>query len=155
LSPLAANLIRTYTPIAVGVIASWLTARGIHVDPSTTAAAIVAMTGVFTAAYYTIARVLEERYPAVGAVLLLAKPAVHPAEPAGDPLGEDDAAWLSALHGDVQATLMRPAAPVPSVSLSHLAAPMPQPPEPTRPDLLMVRKADTGAIPVYKRPPGR
>ena len=75
MDPLAINLIRTYVPVLVGAVVSYLAARGIHVAPDQTAWAVSAMTGVFTAAYYTVVRVLEERWPALGKVFLLSKPA--------------------------------------------------------------------------------
>jgi hypothetical protein len=164
LNPLSVNLIRTYVPVLAGALASYLAARGIHVQPQQTAWAVAAMTGVFTAAYYTIVRVLEEKFPALGPLLLLSRPAVSlhvagecPAAGEAEDYGED---WPP--RGEEQTMLHPvdvPSAPVvplsPSVSMSHLAAPMPQPAPVTRPEMLRVRKADTGAIPVYKRPPGR
>ena len=147
MNPLAANLIRTYVPIIVGAVVSYLVAHGIQVDPSTSAALIIAMTGIFTAAYYTIARVLEEKWPALGAILLMSNPAIAPAaEPWDDPHGDDPADWPP---NDVK---VAPHEPAPQQgSLADLVTQ-------TRPDVappLPARKADTGAIPVYKPPPGR
>jgi len=145
MNPLAANLIRTYVPIIVGAIVSTLVAHGIQVSPSAEASAIIAMTGMFSAAYYTIARVLEEKWPAVGAVLLLSKPAIAAAaEPWDDPDADDPAGWPPA---DVRVPPHEP--PQPAGSLAELVA-QTRPDAPARP-----RKADTGAIPAYKPPPGR
>jgi hypothetical protein len=149
MNPLAANLIRTYVPVLVGAVASWLTARGIGVTPGISAGAVVAMTAVFTGAYYTIARVLEEKFPAAGRVLLLSGPAAAPAgQPDCDLQAEDDADWLSALHGDDHA-FPRPAAATGPNPLAQLVA------QPAPREILRVRKADTGAIPAYRRPAGR
>jgi hypothetical protein len=171
LNPLAANLLRTYVPIAVGAAAAWLAARGIQVDAQTQAAAIVAMTGVFQAAYYTIVRVLEEKWPAVGAVLLLSKPAISSAAPESwdDPhFCEDPGPWPPGAvavppHEPPQqpapgpssgppVQAMPPASPLAATRYGGLADLVAQ----TRPDLpAPVRKADTGAIPAYRPPPGR
>lgn len=58
----ALSLIRTYVPIAVGAVLSWLLTLGIEVDESVRTAAVVALTGVLQAAYYTAARWLEQRF---------------------------------------------------------------------------------------------
>lgn len=54
--------IRTFVPIAVGVILSWLASKGIHpsVSQADMAAGIAALTGFFTAVYYTIIRLFEK-----------------------------------------------------------------------------------------------
>ncbi|MGH8922450.1 MAG: hypothetical protein ACRD0H_29620, partial [Actinomycetes bacterium] len=74
----------------VGAVVSWLAARGIHVQPDQSAWAVAAMTGVFSSAYYTIARVLEEKWPAVGKVLLLSKPAASLHVAGACPAAEED-----------------------------------------------------------------
>lgn len=175
MNPLAINLIRTYVPVLVGAVASFLVAHGVHVQPDQTAWAVAAMTGVFTSAYYTIVRVLEERWPWVGNVLLLSKPAatlhvVGVEQPEPKDYGED---WPPPEDGrgiydpqppEAMAPPRRhPAAAAPE-SVPSVAGLPPtatqtwpsgsadyQPPRAP----LRVRKADTGAIPVYRRPPGR
>jgi hypothetical protein len=151
MTPLSANLIRTYVPIAIGAVASWLAARGIHVNAGTQAAAVVAMTGVFQAAYYTIVRVLEERWPAIGAVLLMARPAVAPeAVPFHDPQADDETSWPPPVEDGYHF----PAQPSGS-QVVYEEGPPASPAPPARPEMLRVRKADTGAIPAYRTPPGR
>ena len=53
--------IRTFVPLGVGVLLSWLAAKGIHptISQADMAAGIAALTGFFTAAYYTVVRLLE------------------------------------------------------------------------------------------------
>ena len=200
MNPLSVNLIRTYVPVLVGAVASWLTARGIHLQPQQTAFAVATLTATFSAAYYTVVRVLEERFPVLGKVLLLSRPAVSlhvagecpaQAEDYGEgwPPRDDNAVEAERVQAAYERLMPQSApsqapAPVfqPSASVSHLAAPVPplgttghltvapqgfNPPATegpqttawraaeTRPEPLRVRKADTGAIPAYRRPPGR
>ncbi len=181
MNPLAVNLIRTYVPVLVGAVASWLTARGIHLQPQQTAWAVATLTATFSAGYYTVVRVLEERFPAVGPLLLLSRPAASlhvvadcPAAAEAEDYGEgwpprDDYTTLHPAQAPAPVSQAATPARLP-VSLSGVGAPLPplgttghltvaQPvvPEvpPTRPEPLRVRKADTGAIPVYRTPPGR
>lgn len=157
---LGPNLIRTYVPVLVGGIASWLTARGIHVDAATQSELVVAMTSIFTAAYYTVARVLEERFPQLGAVLLGYRPAQHlgpadeypePAEGEQWPPAEQPAAGgtgqFSYLAPDM--SQQQPVIPQPAAqqgSLADIVACTPP---------AKARGPRTGAIPAYRRPPGR
>lgn len=165
MNPLASNLLRTYVPILVGAVASWLAARGIHVDAQTQAAAVVAMTGIFQAAYYTVVRVLEERWPAVGGVLLLSKAPVSLHTAGACPGVQEDYGhdWPpredQAPAGYEQRVYAQPSQPT-QATTGHLGLAgaydyqAPKVAE-TRPDPVAVRKANTGAIPVYKPPPGR
>ncbi len=63
------SLIRTYVPIVVGALVSWLITLGIEVDSTTQAGLVTGLTGVVTAAYYTIVRLLETRIPWIGVLL--------------------------------------------------------------------------------------
>ena len=188
MNPLAINMIRTYVPVLVGAVASYLVAHGVHVQPDQAAWAVASMTGVFTAAYYTIVRVLEERWPWIGTMLLLSKPAasLHVAGACTaqqeEDYGED---WPPADDGHAQGWQQTPAPITSTGTTGHMAVAAPsdgsadyhyasgpsgsqvvydqeadrlgpahpayQPPA----EMLRVRKADTGAIPVYQRPPGR
>ena len=121
------------------------------------------MTGVFTSAYYTIVRVLEDRWPWIGSLFLLSKPAatLHVVG-AGEPEFEEDYGEGWPPREDEGRAVYDPAPPDggnivgqrPDGSADYLgpAHPAYQPP-PT--GMLRVRKADAGAIPVYRRPPGR
>lgn len=62
--------IRTYVPILVGGFVSWLVTLGINLDADSQAGLIVFLTGVLQAVYYFVARLLERRWPQVGAILL-------------------------------------------------------------------------------------
>ena len=61
--------IRTYVPVVVGSTAATLATIGVTIDSDTKAAAITAVTGVSIAAYYAIARALEQRWPSLGGLL--------------------------------------------------------------------------------------
>lgn len=87
------SLIRTYVPLGVGVGLSYLATRGVHLDPQAQAGLIALLTAVLTAVYYTVVRLVETRYPAIGTVLLglgiKAKPGyAKPGDPAVHPMGD-------------------------------------------------------------------
>lgn len=65
--------IRTAVPTAVGAALTWLAVRlGVVVDEATSAAVIVAATGVMVACYYAAGRFIERRWPTAGRWLLAA-----------------------------------------------------------------------------------
>jgi hypothetical protein len=142
-SQLGPNLIRTYVPVGVGMVISWLFAHGVQVDSATKASLIVLLTGVLTAGYYTVVRVLEEKWPSVGLLLGARQPAVvHAAAHEYDehlPASEDQPG--------------RPIPPGPMYGSSPgLAAEVATAP-PVQPGKR--RGPQTGAIPTYQPPPGR
>lgn len=55
------SLIRTYVPILVGAIASYLLSKGLELDPETQAGLIIALTGALQALYYYVVRMLERK----------------------------------------------------------------------------------------------
>lgn len=64
------SLIRTWVPVAVGAVLSWLAANlGIVVDEGTQAGFIAASTGILTGLYYAIVRLAEKRWPSAGVLL--------------------------------------------------------------------------------------
>lgn len=69
------SLIRTYVAIWVPAATAWLADRGIDlpVDPAT-----VVVLAVAISCYYTLVRVLEARWPALGALLGAASAPVYP-----------------------------------------------------------------------------
>lgn len=69
------SLIRTYVPVGVGAAIAWLAARGLNLDPSVAVGATAALTGVLTAGYYTLVRILEAKFPWLGVLI------GHPAKP--------------------------------------------------------------------------
>lgn len=67
------GLIRTWVPIGVGAVISWLATLGLQLDSETQTATVVALTGVIQAVYYTLVRLLEDKFPAIGWLLGSAK----------------------------------------------------------------------------------
>lgn len=63
------SLIRTYVPIGVGQVLSWLALQGVEVDTDTALAMSTALGGLLSAAYYLIVRLVERSYPQVGVLL--------------------------------------------------------------------------------------
>lgn len=73
---LLASLWRTVVPLIVGTVAAWLAHAGIGVD---SAAATAWLTAAFSAAYYTLFRLLEAHLSARwGWLLGLARPPHYP-----------------------------------------------------------------------------
>lgn len=64
------SLIRTYTPTAVGALLAWLATLGVELDGAASTALVTGLTALFIAVYYTLARLVEQRKPKAGAVLL-------------------------------------------------------------------------------------
>lgn len=69
MSDYVTSLIRTYVPVVVGAVLTWLVTRGVAIDDVTSGAIIVALQGLLTGLYYTIARQLEARFPQFGWLL--------------------------------------------------------------------------------------
>jgi hypothetical protein len=62
----AVSHIRTYIPIGIGVVATWLLSYGIDIDGPELATAV---TAAASAVYYGVVRLLAERWPLVGVLL--------------------------------------------------------------------------------------
>jgi uncharacterized membrane protein (DUF441 family) len=72
------SLIRTWVPIAVGVVLTWLARRwGIVLPEDLSAQATMVVTGLAVAAYYTAIRALEMRWPKAGRLLGAARPPAY------------------------------------------------------------------------------
>lgn len=67
---LVISLIRTYVPIIVGAIVAFLATKGLSIDSDTQAAAVIAFTGIIQAVYYSLVRILEQKFPKLGGILL-------------------------------------------------------------------------------------
>lgn len=92
LDTLGPSLIRTYVPVAVGAFIAWLVTLGVALDPATEAGLTTALTGVVIAAYYTVVRLLEKRWPFLSVLLGSSQmPAVYA------PDGEDGVADVTSL----------------------------------------------------------
>ncbi|MBX6382010.1 MAG: hypothetical protein IRZ07_03400 [Microbispora sp.] len=74
------SLIRTWVPVGVGLVITWLARElGVVLDDDTTATAATVAVAVVTAVYYAAARALESRWPALGVLLGAAKTPAYPA----------------------------------------------------------------------------
>lgn len=60
---------RTYSPIIIGALVTWLITLGIELDLETQAGLVIALTGVIQAVYYAIVRLIEEKHPKIGVLL--------------------------------------------------------------------------------------
>ncbi len=70
MSDFVISQIRTFTPIIVGALISFLATVGLQLDTDTQASLVIALTGVLQALYYFIARLLEKKFPKLGGILL-------------------------------------------------------------------------------------
>lgn len=57
------SLIRTYAPLGVGAVLTWLAARGFGVDPASQEALIYGLSAVGAAVWYGALRIVEPRLP--------------------------------------------------------------------------------------------
>lgn len=65
------SIIRTWVPVAVGTALTWLARElGIVLDKDTSAMATAVAVALVIAVYYAAARAVEQRWPAVGRVLV-------------------------------------------------------------------------------------
>ena len=63
------SVIRTWVPIAVGTVLTYLATKGIEVDEATRVNLIAGLTGLVSALYYALARLLENLWPSFGLLL--------------------------------------------------------------------------------------
>lgn len=64
------SLIRTYVPILVGSVISFLVVNyGLVVDENVTIQLVTGLTGFIIAGYYLLARLLERKFPQLGILL--------------------------------------------------------------------------------------
>ncbi|MEV0843598.1 hypothetical protein AB0I55_29145 [Actinocatenispora sera] len=69
LSNLIPSLIRTYVPLVVSGLVAWLTSLGVPLTDKQSAALVVLVGIAAGAVWYGVVRVLEHRWPALGALL--------------------------------------------------------------------------------------
>lgn len=80
LSPFVISQIRTYVPVAVGALLTWLASSlKIVIDPSSQTALVALCTAVLSAVYYLLVRVLEKWQPKLGVFLGVAAKPAYPA----------------------------------------------------------------------------
>ena len=63
------SLIRTYVPIAVGALASYLVTNGIELNAEAQLGLVTFLTALLQGAYYLAARLLENKFPQLGFLL--------------------------------------------------------------------------------------
>jgi len=69
MSDLFTSIVRTIVPVIVGSIASFLATKGIDLDAATLAGLSAFLAGLFSAVYYLIVRLLEQKFPQLGLLL--------------------------------------------------------------------------------------
>lgn len=63
------SLIRTWVPVAIGSVLTWLVGLGVVIPEDAEAGLAVGLTGVTIAVYYAVVRFLEKRWPWFGYLL--------------------------------------------------------------------------------------
>jgi hypothetical protein len=63
------SLIRTWVPLGVGAILSWLASLGLELGAEAEVGLVTFGTALITGVYYLIVRALEEKWPAFGKLL--------------------------------------------------------------------------------------
>jgi hypothetical protein len=76
------SLIRTWTPIIAGTLIGWGIAQGLPVDKSMEAGLTALLAAGLSGLYYLAVRLAEQRWPAAGWLLGVAKPPAYPVPPA-------------------------------------------------------------------------
>jgi hypothetical protein len=65
------SLIRTWVPIGVGAVITWLaTNYNVVVPDDASSSLVVGVAALVTAVYYALARAIEKRFPGLGKVLV-------------------------------------------------------------------------------------
>jgi len=75
------SLIRTWTPMLVGALVSWLSTRGVDISQEASLALGAFLTALFGATYYAVIRSLEKRFPKIGLLLGSAKKVIYKEQP--------------------------------------------------------------------------
>ena len=61
--------LRTYVPLAIAAVVGWLATLGINVSDAAQTALAIGIGGVVSAAWYTLIRWAEQRWPWLGALI--------------------------------------------------------------------------------------
>ena len=70
LGPALLGTLRTFVPVVVGALVTWLIGAGVNLDEETVGALSVALLGIITAAYYFVVTLLERHvHPYFGVLL--------------------------------------------------------------------------------------
>jgi uncharacterized membrane protein (DUF441 family) len=67
------SVIRTWVPIGVGALITWLATKGVELDDTVRANLIAGATGLVSAVYYALVRALEEKNSNFGWLLGIRK----------------------------------------------------------------------------------
>lgn len=78
MSAYVVSLIRTWSPLVVGLVVSWLASFGVQLDGSAEAALAAGITALAGGLWYAGVRALESRWPWLGLLLGAAKAPVYP-----------------------------------------------------------------------------
>lgn len=78
-----ASLIRTYVPIAVAAVVTWLANVGVVLPDDASVQLSSFLGGLAGALYYTVVRWLEQRHPALGKLLGVDKQPTYDTPAAG------------------------------------------------------------------------
>lgn len=73
MSTFVASLIRQLVPLIVGALLSWLTVLGLNIDAAGVDGLAQFLTLLFSGVYYALVRLVEEKVPAIGWLLGLAR----------------------------------------------------------------------------------
>lgn len=65
--------IRTVVPVGVASAIAWLLTLGVELDKTAESGLVVGITGLLIAVYYTLARMLESKWPKLGVLLGVAQ----------------------------------------------------------------------------------
>jgi hypothetical protein len=76
-SNIAPSMIRTWVPVIVGSLISWVANLGIHVSAQYQGILIVTMTAAIIGLYYTAVRYLETKFPVLSMLLGSAQTPVY------------------------------------------------------------------------------
>lgn len=69
------SLIRTWSPVVVGVIVTYFARKGFTFDDQFSTNLLLAIQGLLSGLYYLVVRLLEKKFPQVGVLLgVAAKP---------------------------------------------------------------------------------
>lgn len=99
--------VRTIVPIGIGAAVAWLLTLGIEVDATTQNSLVVGVTGLVIAAYYSLVRLLEKKFPWIGVLLGVAK------SPDGYSKGEVSDSFEGQASVTVETTVVAPASSTP------------------------------------------
>lgn len=69
MSNFIASLIRTFVPIGVGGVISWLALEGVEIDAETQTSLVIGLTGLLQAGYYAAVRIAALKWPALEVLL--------------------------------------------------------------------------------------